>query len=568
MTVSLIISTYNWPRALYLCLDSVMQQTVMPSEIIIADDGSGIATRDVVRHFEAVSPVPVRHIWHEDDGFRLAEIRNKAIAASRGEYVIQIDGDLILQRHFIQDHMIFAQPGCFVTGSRGIITEMLTNQVLRGEITSLTPLMKGVRNSNNVVRIPLMAYLYRTLGPSRFVKGCNMAFWRSDLIRVNGYDEEFRGWGGEDSELATRLNNSGVRQRCMKFRGIVFHLYHGKCDRDRQSANEERYKQSLSEHRTRCRCGLDRHLPASERIVYTNTETAVPQAQAADRIPTIFRFHMLVSVITPVYNTEKYLDECIGSILSQSMTDFELLLIDDGSTDGSGAICDRYAEKDKRIRVFHIPNGGVSAARNLGLDNARGEFVVFVDSDDRVTPDHLQQLADSNIGEDGVAFTNLFEERPASGRHPNGHTRIYAIPDCRVTGGRDACMPVLAQCCADTASAGPATNVLARHDRTARPALRPQHPIRRRRDIHGPVLRPISPTSSANSNPHIPLPVRPHESAARKDRPDDADAHTPLHPRTVQVAGLLRRDTLPHDPDAVFAPAPRTAQDQRLGTQS
>lgn len=154
---------------------------------------------------------------------------------------------------------------------------------------------------------------------------------------------------------------------------------------------------------------------------------------------------MLVSVITPVYNTEKYLDECIGSILLQSMTDFELLLIDDGSTDGSGAICDRYAEKDKRIRVFHIPNGGVSAARNLGLDNARGEFVVFVDSDDRITPDHLQQLADSNIGEDGVAFTNLFEERPASGRHPNGHTRIYAIPDCRVTGGRDACMPVLAQ---------------------------------------------------------------------------------------------------------------------------
>ena len=137
---------------------------------------------------------------------------------------------------------------------------------------------------------------------------------------------------------------------------------------------------------------------------------------------------MLVSVITPVYNTEKYLDECIGSILSQSMTDFELLLIDDGSTDGSGAICDRYAEKDKRIRVFHIPNGGVSAARNLGLDNARGEFVVFVDSDDRVTPDHLQQLADSNIGEDGVAFTLRFEERPASGRPPNGHRRIYAIP--------------------------------------------------------------------------------------------------------------------------------------------
>ena len=276
MTVSLIISTYNWPRALYLCLDSVMQQSVLPDEILIADDGSGMETRDVVRHFERISPVPVRHIWHEDRGFRVAAIRNKAIAASRCDYLIQIDGDLILQRNFIQDHIAFAKEGHYVAGSRGIITEALTRKVLSGEITSLSALSRGVRNSNNVVRIPLMAYLYRTLGPSRFVKGCNMAFWRSDLIRVNGYDEEFRGWGGEDSELATRLNNSGVRQRCMKFRGIVFHLYHGKCDRDRQSANEERYKQSLFEHRTRCRCGLDRHLPASEWIVYTNTETAVP----------------------------------------------------------------------------------------------------------------------------------------------------------------------------------------------------------------------------------------------------------------------------------------------------
>ena len=170
----------------------------MPSEIIIADDGSGIATRDVVRHFEAVSPVPVRHIWHEDRGFRVAAIRNKAIAASRCDYLIQIDGDLILQRNFIQDHIAFAKEGHYVAGSRGIITEALTRKVLSGEITSLSALSRGVRNSNNVVRIPLMAYLYRTLGPSRFVKGCNMAFWRSDLIRVNGYDEEFRGWGGED----------------------------------------------------------------------------------------------------------------------------------------------------------------------------------------------------------------------------------------------------------------------------------------------------------------------------------------------------------------------------------
>lgn len=278
MTVSLIISTYNWPRALYLCLDSVMQQTAMPTEILIADDGSGISTRDVVRHFEAVSPVPIRHIWHEDKGFRLAMIRNKAIAASRCEYIIQIDGDLILQRNFIQDHMIFAQRGCYVTGSRGIITEMLTRKVLSGEITSLTPLMRGVRNSNNVIRIPLMAFLYRTLGPTRFVKGCNMAFWRNDLIRVNGYDESFCGWGREDSELAIRLDNSGVRQRCMKFRGVVFHLHHGKCEHNSLSANEERYQQTIREHRTRCETGLARHLATTEqtRVPETEVKIAVP----------------------------------------------------------------------------------------------------------------------------------------------------------------------------------------------------------------------------------------------------------------------------------------------------
>ena len=89
-----------------------------------------------------------------------------------------------------------------------------------------------------------------------------------------------------------------------------------------------------------------------------------------------------ISVIVPVYNTEQYLPRCIDSILAQTFTDFELLLIDDGSKDGSDKICDEYSAKDSRIRVFHKENGGVSSARNLGLDNARGEWIIFVDSDD------------------------------------------------------------------------------------------------------------------------------------------------------------------------------------------
>lgn len=99
-----------------------------------------------------------------------------------------------------------------------------------------------------------------------------------------------------------------------------------------------------------------------------------------------------ISVIVPVYNAEKSLCRCIDSILTQTYQDFELLLIDDGSKDSSGTICDSYAAKDSRIKVFHKPNGGVSSARNLGIDNAQGEWLTFVDADDWVYPLWLQSL--------------------------------------------------------------------------------------------------------------------------------------------------------------------------------
>lgn len=100
----------------------------------------------------------------------------------------------------------------------------------------------------------------------------------------------------------------------------------------------------------------------------------------------------MISVVVPVYNTEKYLDQCIQSILSQTYTDFELLLIDDGSTDFSGVICDKYAVQDSRIRVFHKPNGGVSSARNMGLDNVNGEWITFCDADDYVEDNWLDNF--------------------------------------------------------------------------------------------------------------------------------------------------------------------------------
>lgn len=102
--------------------------------------------------------------------------------------------------------------------------------------------------------------------------------------------------------------------------------------------------------------------------------------------------NILISVIVPVYNVEKYLRECIDSILIQTFVDFEIILVDDGSTDSSGEICDEYHEKDSRIKVFHKNNGGLSSARNKGLDEAKGDYVCFIDSDDTIAKDYLEKL--------------------------------------------------------------------------------------------------------------------------------------------------------------------------------
>lgn len=129
----------------------------------------------------------------------------------------------------------------------------------------------------------------------------------------------------------------------------------------------------------------------------------------------------ILSIIVPVYNVEQYLSRCIDSILSQSFTDFELLLVDDGSTDGSGSICDTYAEKDARIRVFHKDNGGVSSARNVGLDNAKGEWIYFMDSDDELKANGLKIMADC-ISDDVDMVLAGFEEY-----YEDGNLK-YSIP--------------------------------------------------------------------------------------------------------------------------------------------
>ncbi len=260
-TVSLIVTTYNWEKALTLYLDSVLRQTVLPDEILVADDGSKEPTRRVVEAFARTSPVPVRHIWHEDDGFRLTVIRNKAIAAARSEYLIQTDGDLILHPDFIKDHLAMAREGCFVSGSRVLVAESLSASLLAApdKAPRLCFWARGLKNRANGLRFPLLGRLMNRFRNTR-VRGCNMAFWRKDLLAVNGYNEEMTGWGEEDQELRVRLHNSGLQQLTLKFRGIVYHLHHKEASRDRHTINQEILRAAEAGHAARCEKGVGQYL--------------------------------------------------------------------------------------------------------------------------------------------------------------------------------------------------------------------------------------------------------------------------------------------------------------------
>jgi len=233
MTTALLISTYNNPDYLRMSLMSALAQSELPDEILVADDGSTQNTARVVRDLSLTARVPVKHIWHEDKGFRLAAIRNKAILAAAADYILQIDGDIILHPDFVADHKKFARKGTFVTGSRKLLSEDVSKSLMPLSYPEILSRLPGG------CRIPFLTAVFQNLRASdgMYVRGCHMAFWREDLLRVNGYNEDITGWGREDSELSYRLMNAGVKKRFLKFGALEYHLYHPEASRDMDARN-------------------------------------------------------------------------------------------------------------------------------------------------------------------------------------------------------------------------------------------------------------------------------------------------------------------------------------------
>jgi len=257
---TLIVTTYDWPAALDLTLKSIARQSVLPDEVIVADDGSGPETARVVQRWRGKLQAPLTHLWQPHDGFQLARSRNRAIAAAKGEYLIIVDGDMVLHRHFIADHLSAARPSSFIQGVRLLTEPAAAERMLREGSLDLSFFSSGIRRRRHAVRSLLLSrILFRRRVGQSAIRGCNQAYWKSDLLRVNGFNEAFMGWGREDNEIAARLYNIGVCRRNLKFQALAIHLHHPPRHPQGVNPNDALLRQTIEQRQTWCRLGLDRH---------------------------------------------------------------------------------------------------------------------------------------------------------------------------------------------------------------------------------------------------------------------------------------------------------------------
>ena len=249
--VALVVNTFNQPDYLARVLNAVTRQTQPPQEVIVADDGSDDPTRAVFKRWASGQSFRCDQVWQEHTGFRRARILNLAIARATSAYLVFLDGDTVPHPAFLADHRRLARPRAFVQGHRALIGAFASDRrraLVRGQLRGL----------KHAYRWPWPAC--RARADLRGVRGCNLAIWRDDLIKVNGYNEAFTGWGREDSELAVRLMNAGASRFDVRGWALCYHLWHPPADRGNLHANDQLLQTAQAQNAAWCDSGLSAHL--------------------------------------------------------------------------------------------------------------------------------------------------------------------------------------------------------------------------------------------------------------------------------------------------------------------
>ena len=236
--VSIIVSTYNWPEALEMVLQSLIDQKDDNFEVIVADDGSGPATAETIARMQEKSPVPIKHFWQEDQGYRLSRVRNGAIAMSEGDIIVFTDGDCCLMADFVSSHRKAAEAGCFVTGKRVFLKERFTKLAMKNHLRfhkwpRAILFMLGLTGNCNrpfqFIPIPQsQKSLWEHVDCWKKAQGCNIAAFKDDIIKVGGFDEAYEGHGLEDSDFVLRMIRSGLKRKNVEYTSPVLHLFHGR----------------------------------------------------------------------------------------------------------------------------------------------------------------------------------------------------------------------------------------------------------------------------------------------------------------------------------------------------
>ena len=263
--ISVIVTTYNRPKGLELVLRALDAQLDKNFEVIVGDDGSQESTRFLIAQLQKEVSYPLIHVWQEDRGFRAGRARNLAVKASHGSYLLFLDGDCVPRPSWVGSHRCLAQPGWFVAGNRVLLsktyTERAENEKLALHAFSKTE-WRRMHRDHCVNRVHPLTSL--PLGPLRFlrasqwkrVRSCNLGVWRRDFENVDGFDLSFEGWGFEDSDLAIRLINAGVRHKDGSYATAVIHLYHKEFDRGRENENYRLLLQRVTDGIKKARIGL------------------------------------------------------------------------------------------------------------------------------------------------------------------------------------------------------------------------------------------------------------------------------------------------------------------------
>ena len=269
MRIAVIVTTYNRPDALAAVLEGFLSQSDRNFELLIADDGSTSDTADLIAQYQARAPFPIQHVWQEDDGFRAAAIRNRAIAATTADYIVLIDGDCVPPVDFVVSQRALAEPGWFLAGNRLMLTQEFTQQVLHDKLPihlwRMRDWLPALKHGYIERWLPLIRLMHlgplRKLTPQRWkgAKTCNLSAYRKDLLFVNGLDESYTGWGLEDSDLVIRLIRAGVRHKSARFSVPVLHLWHQENDRSNLVQNQQRLDAALAATHIRAALGVDQY---------------------------------------------------------------------------------------------------------------------------------------------------------------------------------------------------------------------------------------------------------------------------------------------------------------------